>query len=93
MSYAPLPIVEVKLDDLNLDLDNYRIPTRPSDQAAALAYLFSSEDVLGSARQILRNGYFCHILIRIVGQAAGCMMMQRRFRGCFGSSGRSGVIR
>jgi len=58
MSYVPLPIVDAKLDDLRLDLNNYRIPTRPSDQAAALAYLFSSEDVLTAARQILRNGYF-----------------------------------
>lgn len=58
MSYVPLPIVDAKLTDLGLDLDNYRIPTRPNDEASALAYLFSSEDVLGAARQILRNGYF-----------------------------------
>jgi hypothetical protein len=58
MSYSPLPIVPVSLDDLRLDLDNYRIPTHRDDEAAALNYLFASEDVLGSARQILRSGYF-----------------------------------
>ncbi|MGX5682337.1 hypothetical protein [Schumannella luteola] len=58
MSYVPLPIVDVTLANLKLDLDNYRIPTRPNDEGAALAYLFSSEDVIGAARQILRDGYF-----------------------------------
>jgi hypothetical protein len=58
MAYDPLPIIEIKIDDLRLDLDNYRIPTRRSDEAAALKYLFASEDVLGAARLILQNGYF-----------------------------------
>ena len=58
MSYTPLPIVSVALNDLRLDLDNYRIPTRREDEAAALNYLFTSEDVLGSAREIIRDGYF-----------------------------------
>ncbi|THV42018.1 hypothetical protein [Glycomyces buryatensis] len=58
MAYDPLPIIEIKIDDLRLDLDNYRIPTRRSDEAAALKYLFASEDVLSAARLILQNGYF-----------------------------------
>lgn len=58
MAYEQLPIVEVDLDDLLLDLENYRIPTRRADEAAALKYLFASEDVLGAARLILRDGYF-----------------------------------
>jgi hypothetical protein len=58
MSYEQLPIVEVDLDALLLDLENYRIPTRRADEAGALKYLFASEDVLGAARLILRNGYF-----------------------------------
>ena len=58
MAYAPLPIIEVGLDELRLDLDNYRIPTRREDEAAALQYLFASEDVLGSATEIIRDGYF-----------------------------------
>ena len=57
MSYQPFPIVEVALDLLQLDLANYRIPTRREDQADALNYLFASEDVLGAAKLILRNGY------------------------------------
>lgn len=58
MAYEPLPIVEVGLDELLLDLENYRIPTRREDEASALKYLFASEVVLGAARSILRNGYF-----------------------------------
>jgi hypothetical protein len=58
MAYEQLPIVEVDLDQLLLDLENYRIPTRRDDEAGALKYLFASEDVLGAARLILRDGYF-----------------------------------
>ena len=57
MGYEPLPIVEVDVDDLRLDLDNYRIPTRRDDEEAALKYLFAPEDVLGR-RMIVRDGYF-----------------------------------
>ncbi|HKG38508.1 MAG TPA: hypothetical protein VKB25_05920 [Conexibacter sp.] len=53
-----MPIVDAKIDDLRLDLENYRIPTQPRDEAAALKYLFASEDVLDAARLILRDGYF-----------------------------------
>ena len=58
MAYEPLPMVEVAIDDVRLDLDNYRIPTKPEDEAAALQYLFDSEDVMDAAQSILRNGYF-----------------------------------
>lgn len=58
MTYEQLPMREVDLEDLLLDLDNYRIPTRRDDEAGALKYLFSSEDVLTAARLILRDGYF-----------------------------------
>ncbi|MDO5067462.1 MAG: hypothetical protein Q4D96_09310 [Propionibacteriaceae bacterium] len=51
-------MVHVDLGDLRLDLDNYRIPTRPDDEAAALQYLFASEDALEAATSILRDGYF-----------------------------------
>ncbi len=58
MAYIPLPIIPVSLDQLQLDLENYRIPTRSADEAAALKYLFASEDVIDAARLILREGYF-----------------------------------
>ncbi|MBN9152401.1 MAG: hypothetical protein J0J05_00230 [Microbacterium sp.] len=58
MAYEQLPMVEVDLDGLLLDLENYRIPTRRDDEAGALKYLFASEDVLGAARLIIREGYF-----------------------------------
>lgn len=58
MAYKELPIVQVGLDQLMLDLDNYRIPTHRDDQAETLKYLFASEDVLSTAKMILRDGYF-----------------------------------
>ncbi|MCE0485866.1 hypothetical protein [Ornithinimicrobium sediminis] len=58
MTYVQLPMLEVDVGDLLLDLANYRIPTRPDDEAAALNYLFAEEDVLGAAKLILRDGYF-----------------------------------
>ncbi|WP_296178942.1 hypothetical protein [uncultured Mobiluncus sp.] len=58
MAYTPLPIKEVLLSDICLDLENYRVPTPSADDADALKYLFVSEDVMEIAEKILRNGYF-----------------------------------
>lgn len=58
MSYQQLPMKQVPVKDLALDLDNYRVPIRPDDEAAALNYLFAEEDVLDAATLILRDGYF-----------------------------------
>ena len=58
MAYKPLPIVEVDVDKLRLDLKNYRIPIAPDDEAAALNYLFAAENVLDQIRLFLRDGYF-----------------------------------
>lgn len=58
MAYQPLPILEKDVGELRLDLDNYRIPVRPDDEATALKFLVASEDVLTLVRQLLRDGYF-----------------------------------
>lgn len=58
MAHEPLPIIDVAVSSLRLDLLNYRIPSRPEDEAAALDYLVSSEEVLETAQLILRDGYF-----------------------------------
>ena len=58
MAYKPLPIVDVPVDDLRLDLLNYRIPIAPDDEGAALNYLVASEDVLDQIKLFLRDGYF-----------------------------------
>lgn len=58
MAYKQLPIVEVDVDRLHLDLENYRIPIAPDDEDAALNYLFASEDVLEQIKLFLRDGYF-----------------------------------
>lgn len=56
--YKQLPIVEVDVDKLRLDLKNYRIPIAPNDEQAALNFLFASEDVLEQIKFFLRDGYF-----------------------------------
>ncbi|NUR97927.1 MAG: hypothetical protein HOV67_22060 [Kribbellaceae bacterium] len=76
MSYEPLPIIEVRIADLYLDLDNYRIPTRPDDEAAALNYLFVSEDVLGQAKLIIRNGYFDNEVPIVVADGAAYVVLE-----------------
>lgn len=58
MAYKQLPIIEVDVDKLRLDLENYRIPIAPDDEDAALNYLFASEDVLDQVKLFLRDGYF-----------------------------------
>lgn len=58
MAYKPLPIVEVDVDKVRLDLANYRIPIAPDDEDTALNYLFASEDVLDQIKLFLRDGYF-----------------------------------
>jgi uncharacterized membrane protein YgcG len=58
MVYKQLPIDDVDVDMLRLDLQNYRIPIAPDDEDAALNYLFASEDVLEQTKLFLRDGYF-----------------------------------
>lgn len=58
MVYKQLPIVEVGVNKLRLDLENYRIPIAPDDEDAALNFLFASEDVLEQIKLFLRDGYF-----------------------------------
>jgi hypothetical protein len=51
------PIEDVRLDELDLDLRNVRIPIEGLDEAAIAAYLVESEDLLGLAGDILRDSY------------------------------------
>ena len=51
------PIEDVRLDELDLDLRNVRIPFRGPDEAAIAAYLVESADLLELAGDILRDGY------------------------------------
>lgn len=54
---ARWPIEDVGLDELSLDLRNVRIPVRGLDEPAIASYLMEAADVLGLARDILRDGY------------------------------------
>lgn len=51
------PIEDVGLGELSLDLRNVRIPVRGLDEPAIASYLVEAADVLGLARDILRDGY------------------------------------
>lgn len=76
MVYKPMPIVTVPVEKLALDLDNYRIPTHSADQAAALKYLFASEDVLDAARLIIRDGYFDNEVPVVVTDGDGYVVLE-----------------
>lgn len=76
MAYVQAPIVEVDIDDLQLDLENYRIPTPSANEAAALKYLFASEDVVGAARLILRDGYFDNEVPIVTKTSAGYVVLE-----------------
>jgi hypothetical protein len=58
MVYKQLPIKQVAVSDLRLDLRNYRLSDQPSNEQAALLSLFAAENAFELVRQILRNGYF-----------------------------------
>lgn len=51
------PIVDVKLDQLSLDIQNVRIPVKDLPETAIINYLVEAEDLLDLARDILRDGY------------------------------------
>jgi hypothetical protein len=76
MAYVPLPIIEVDLDDLHLDLENYRIPTRSSDEPAALRFLFASEQVADAALLILRDRYFDNEVPIVTADGKGYVVLE-----------------
>ncbi len=76
MAYVPLPIIEVHLDDLHLDLENYRIPTRPADESSALRFLFASEEVADAALLILRDGYFDNEVPIVTANETGYVVLE-----------------
>jgi hypothetical protein len=51
------PIEDAGLADISLDLRNVRIPRDDIDESAIASYLVEAEDLLGLARDILRDGY------------------------------------
>lgn len=52
-----LPIEEVDLERVLLDLENYRIPNTQQTEADAFEYLFASENVMELVELIAHNGY------------------------------------
>lgn len=82
VAYEPMPIIPVSIEKLALDLDNYRIPTHSADEAAAMKYLFASEDVLEAARLIIRDGYFDNEVPIVVADADKYVVLEGNRRVC-----------
>lgn len=82
MAYQPLPIETLALGSLQLDLTNYRIPTKRDDEASAIAYLVESEDVIGAARSILRGGYFDNEIPIVVKEGDRSVVLEGNRRVC-----------
>jgi len=57
MPYEPFPIVDVPVEELHLDRNNFRIEDVLPSESSAITYLFAEHDILGLARQILIEGY------------------------------------
>jgi hypothetical protein len=54
---VPEKVRLVKVDDLALDLSNYRFAADQDDESLAFNFLFEEHDVLDVARSLLREGY------------------------------------
>lgn len=57
MANEQWPIIEVPLKDLALDTKNVRIAVENLDEQGIATYLCEAEDLLGLARDLLRDGY------------------------------------
>lgn len=57
MHPRPLPVKLVALEELELDLRNYRLPIRVTDEHQAVLYMLENEKILELAEEILKYGY------------------------------------
>jgi len=57
MHRCPLPVKLVALEELELDLRNYRLPIRVTDERQAVLYMLENEKILELAEEIVKYGY------------------------------------
>lgn len=83
MAYKPPPIIEVDLEDLVLDLENYRIEIDAVDQEAVIQYLFDEDEEADLIEDILRDGYFDNEIPLVVpGEGSTYYVMEGNRRIC-----------
>lgn len=76
MAYVQHPFEEFDVDELKLDLSNYRITRSVDDQHAAMRFLLATEDVLDVADNILRTGYFDNEVPIVVRSPEGPVVLE-----------------
>ncbi len=76
MAYVQFPIDEVSVEDLVLDVSNYRFPVDQPSEGAAMNYLFAADGVMEVARIILRDGYIDNELPLVVEETNGLVILE-----------------
>lgn len=75
MAYQQLPMRDIPLEDIKLDLKNFRITSGVDSEDEALVYLFESEEVLDMAKKILTLGYFDNEVPIVVEETNGSIVV------------------
>lgn len=76
MAYKEHPIEHVDVSDLHLDVSNYRFATDQPSEAAAMNYLWASQDVDAVASLILRDGYVDNELPLVVEEDGKLILLE-----------------
>ncbi|KKB98294.1 hypothetical protein [Mycolicibacter arupensis] len=77
---AQWPIIEVSLDDLRLDVGNVRLTSGDLEEADIASYLAEAEDLVGLARDLLRDGYIDNEIPIVVEEDGGYVVMEANRR-------------
>ena len=76
MAYRQMPIEQVKISDLRLDIDNFRIPIKQLNEHAAMNYLFAEHDVRSVASLILRDGYIDNEIPMVTAEGGSYVILE-----------------
>jgi hypothetical protein len=74
------PIFDVALDDLVLDVENVRLAIDGLDEAGIASYLVESEDLIGLARDLLRDGYIDNEMPIVVDENGSYVVLEANRR-------------
>jgi len=76
MPYVEYPIEPVEIDDLHLDVTNYRFANDQPTETAAMNYLWAEEDVKEVATLILRDQYVDNELPLVVREGGRLVLLE-----------------
>lgn len=74
------PITDVDLEDLVLDVDNVRLPIDGLDDAGIASYMVDAEDLLGLARDLLRDTYIDNELPIVIAEGDKYVVLEANRR-------------